>query len=62
MGDVFWVSLALVLVLEGLLPAVNPALYRRMVQMISERDDGSMRRIGLVMMALGAVIIYLVKS
>ena len=62
MGDIFWVSLALVLVLEGFFPAVSPALYRRMVQLMSEKDDAGLRRIGLVMMGLGAVIIYLVKS
>ena len=62
MNDVFWVALALVLVLEGLFPAISPTLYRRMVQLMSEKDDAGLRRIGLVMMGLGAVIIYLVKS
>jgi uncharacterized protein YjeT (DUF2065 family) len=61
MSDVFWVSLALVLVLEGFFPAVSPNLYRRMVQLMSEKDDAGLRRIGLVMMGLGAVIIYFVK-
>ena len=62
MSDVFWVSLALVLVLEGLFPAISPTLYRQMVRMMSEKDDGALRRIGLVMMGIGAVIIMLVKS
>lgn len=61
MSDVFWISLALVLVLEGFFPAISPTLYRRMVQMMSEKDDAGLRRIGLVMMAVGAVIIYLLK-
>ena len=61
MSDVFWISLALVLVLEGFFPAISPRLYRRMVQMMSEKDDAGLRRIGLVMMAVGAVIIYLVR-
>lgn len=62
MSNVFWVSLALVLVLEGLFPAISPTLYRRMVQMMSEKDDAALRRIGLVMMGIGAAIIVLVKS
>jgi uncharacterized protein YjeT (DUF2065 family) len=62
MSNVFWVSLALVLVLEGLFPAISPTLYRRMVQMMSEKDDAVLRRIGLVMMGIGAIIIVLVKS
>ena len=62
MNDVFWVALALVMVLEGLIPAISPTLYRRMVQLMSEKDDAGLRRIGLVMMGLGAAIIYFVKS
>ena len=62
MNNVFWVALALVLVLEGLIPAISPTLYRRMVQLMSEKDDAGLRTIGLVMMGLGAVIIYFVKS
>ncbi len=62
MSNVFWVSLALVLVLEGLFPAISPTLYRRMVQMMSEKDDAVLRRIGLVMMVIGAIIIVVVKS
>jgi len=61
MSNVFWVSLGLVLVLEGLFPAISPTLYRRMVQMMSEKDDAVLRRIGLVMMGIGAAIIVLVK-
>ena len=62
MSNDFWVSLALVFVLEGLFPAISPRLYRQMVQMMSEKDDASLRRIGLVMMGIGAIIIVLVKS
>jgi uncharacterized protein YjeT (DUF2065 family) len=62
MSDVFWVSLALVLVLEGLFPALSPRVYRQMVQMMSEKNDSSLRRIGLVMMGIGAIIIVLIKS
>ena len=62
MNDLLWIAFALFLVFEGLLPAINPQLYRQLVQLISERDDQKLRIIGIVMMALGAFIIYIVKS
>ncbi|MEJ2449928.1 MAG: DUF2065 domain-containing protein [Gammaproteobacteria bacterium] len=59
MATIIWTALGLVLVLEGLFPALSPNAYRRMVQMMSERDDRSLRRIGLVMMIAGALLIYI---
>ncbi|MEJ2390186.1 MAG: DUF2065 domain-containing protein [Gammaproteobacteria bacterium] len=59
MAKIIWTALGLVLVLEGLFPALSPNAYRRMVQMMSERDDRSLRRIGLVMMIAGALLIYI---
>jgi uncharacterized protein YjeT (DUF2065 family) len=59
MTNVIWLALGLVLVIEGLLPALNPGAYRRMVQLMSQQDDRSLRRIGLVMMILGALLIYI---
>ena len=61
MDNIFWIVLGLVLVVEGLMPAVNPRAYRRMVQMLSERDDRSLRVIGLVMMIIGALLVYTLK-
>jgi len=59
MAKIFWLALGLVLVIEGLFPTLNPHGYRRMVQMMSERDDRTLRLIGLVMMIAGAVLIYI---
>ena len=61
MNELLWIAFALFLVFEGLLPAINPQMYRQLVQLISERDDKKIRIIGIVMMALGAFIIYIVK-
>jgi len=58
MAKIFWLALGLVLILEGLFPALNPHAYRRMVQLMSERDDRTLRLIGLVMLVLGAILIY----
>ena len=62
MYDIIWIAFALVLVIEGLLPAINPQMYRQLVQLISERDDKMMRIIGISMMVLGTIIILIVKS
>lgn len=59
MEKIIWLALGLVLVIEGFLPALNPGLYRRMVQMMGERDDRTLRLIGLIMMIVGAFLIYL---
>jgi uncharacterized protein YjeT (DUF2065 family) len=59
MTKIIWLALGLVLVIEGLLPALNPHAYRRMVQMMGERDDRTLRLIGLVMMIAGALLIYI---
>jgi uncharacterized protein YjeT (DUF2065 family) len=59
MEKIIWLALGLVLVIEGFLPALNPAIYRRMVQMMGERDDRTLRIIGLVMMIAGAFLIYI---
>jgi len=61
MDNVYWIALALVLVLEGLFPAISPSAYRRMIQMMSEKDDRSLRIIGLLMMGAGALLIYILK-
>ena len=61
MNDIIWIAFALFLVFEGLLPAINPQMYRQLVQLISEREDKPMRIIGISMMVLGAFIIYIVK-
>ncbi|MBI1422890.1 MAG: DUF2065 family protein [Gammaproteobacteria bacterium] len=59
MAKVFWLALGLVMVIEGLFPALNPRAYRRMVQMMSERDDRTLRLIGLAIMIAGAFLIYI---
>ena len=57
-----WIALALVMVVEGLLPALNPRGYRRMVQLLGTKDDRAIRVMGLVLMVIGAIAIYFLKS
>ncbi|MCP3869466.1 MAG: DUF2065 domain-containing protein [Gammaproteobacteria bacterium] len=55
------VALALLMVIEGILPFLNPRGMRRMMQMAIELDDRSLRISGLVVMVLGVVLLYLVN-
>jgi uncharacterized protein YjeT (DUF2065 family) len=54
-------ALALVLVIEGLTPFLNPGASRRMMLMVSQLPDRTLRIAGLSAMAAGAVLLYLVR-
>lgn len=56
-----WAALALVLVIEGLLPALSPGTYRKMMQALAQMDERSIRITGLASMIAGALFLYLVK-
>jgi uncharacterized protein YjeT (DUF2065 family) len=55
-------ALALLLVLEGLLPFLNPAGWRRMVAKLARNSDRDLRAGGLVCMAVGLLLLFLVRS
>lgn len=59
--QVFPAAMALVLVLEGLLPFLSPRRWRAMIATIATLDDSSIRRFGLVSMGLGVGLLYLVN-
>jgi uncharacterized protein YjeT (DUF2065 family) len=54
-------ALALVLIIEGLLPGLNPTLWRNMVKQMAELDDQKIRLIGIGSMIAGAVLFNLVQ-
>ncbi|MDJ0956031.1 MAG: DUF2065 domain-containing protein [Arenicellales bacterium] len=54
-------AVALVLVLEGIIPFINPAGLRRTLTMISELSDGQLRTIGMVSMVLGLILLFFVR-
>lgn len=57
-----WTAVALMLVLEGLLPSLSPGLFRRALVSMAQLDDRSLRLSGLASMVLGAVLLYLLKN
>ncbi len=61
MGDTLLMAIALMLVLEGLLPFLAPGLWRDTFRKLTETGDGQIRFIGLTSMLLGLLLLYLVK-
>jgi len=61
MSDAIWIALALLLVLEGLMPAINPGGWRRMFEQIMRLSDQHIRTIGLVSMVLGLIFLWLIQ-
>ncbi len=53
MPDWLWAALALVLIVEGILPFAAPALWREAFRRLIEMSDGQIRFIGLTALLLG---------
>jgi len=50
-----WAALALVLVIEGLMPLISPARWREVFSRILAMSDGQIRFIGLASILLGVL-------
>lgn len=53
-------AIALMLVLEGLMPLVAPTTWREMFRRLLELSDGQIRFIGLALVVSGAAVAALV--
>lgn len=54
-------AVALVLVIEGLLPFINPGAWRRMLTQISQMPDSTLRTVALGVMIVGLLLLGLVR-
>ena len=54
-------ALALVLVIEGVLPFLNPHSLRRMLVTVARLDDRTLRATGFVSMCCGLLLLYWVR-
>jgi uncharacterized protein YjeT (DUF2065 family) len=54
-------AVALMLVLEGIMPFLSPAALRRTLLAASRMDDRALRLAGLASMVAGVVLLYLVR-
>lgn len=58
MADALWLALALVLVIEGLAPMINPAAWRRVFERILQLDDTQLRLGGMGSILCGLLLIW----
>ena len=58
-GDSVWGAIALVLVIEGLLPFVSPGGWRRGMGQLMQLRDGQLRFFGLCSILLGLAGLWL---
>ena len=56
-----WAALALMLVIEGVLPFLSPGSFRNMLRLVGEMDDKSLRNGGFFTMLAGLVLLYIVR-
>jgi len=54
-------ALALVLVIEGIVPFLNPQSLRKMLVTVAQLDDRTLRITGLISMICGVVMLYIVR-
>jgi uncharacterized protein YjeT (DUF2065 family) len=55
-------AVALVLVIEGMLPFVRPGRYKQLVAQIVRLSDNQLRTFGLAAMIAGLLLLFLVRS
>lgn len=62
MGASLLMALALVLIIEGLLPFLAPSAWRDTFRRVMELSDGQIRFIGLSSLLLGLLLLLFVKA
>jgi len=60
-GDL-WTAVALMLIIEGMLPFLNPSSFRRMLHIMSQMQEHNIRMLGGCWMGIGLVVLYLVRG
>ena len=59
MSKILLTALALMLIIEGLLPFLAPGFWRETFRRITEMSDGQLRFIGLTSMLAGLLLLFL---
>jgi uncharacterized protein YjeT (DUF2065 family) len=61
-NEILLTAVALMLVLEGLLPFLFPGVWREAFRKLTELSDGQLRFIGLTAMLAGLLLLALVRG
>ena len=62
MSDTLLTALALMLVIEGVLPFLIPGVWRETFRKLTEMGDGQIRFIGLTSMLAGLILLYFARQ
>jgi uncharacterized protein len=55
------IAFCLMLVIEGIMPFIDPKRWRRMLLLLDQIDDSTMRLIGLGSMLTGTVLLLIIN-
>ncbi|CDW96050.1 MULTISPECIES: DUF2065 domain-containing protein [unclassified Thiomonas] len=61
MQNVLFLAIGMVLVIEGLMPLFFPRQWRDMFRQIMALTDGQLRFVGLIAVATGLLLVFLLK-
>lgn len=61
MWDELFKALALVLVIEGIMPFIGPDKWRQAMLQASQLPDNVLRGIGLASMLFGVILLYMMR-
>lgn len=61
MGKILLMAFALMLVIEGLLPFINPTAWREIFRRMMQMSDGQIRFFGLSLMIVGVLLLTLIS-
>ena len=62
MSDTLLTAVALMLVIEGVLPFLVPGMWRETFRKLTEMSDGQIRFIGLTSMLAGLLLLYFARQ
>jgi uncharacterized protein YjeT (DUF2065 family) len=57
-----WTALALVMVIEGILPFISPKNFKKYLLSMQDLPETFLRRFGLIMMLTGLAILFFVRQ
>ena len=61
MADTFLLAFGLVLIIEGLAPALFPNKWKNYLLKLTEQSARDIRNIGLFVLALGVIVLWLAQ-
>lgn len=55
------IAIALLLILEGLIPFISPSAMRKYMQKVQQMNDQNLRFAGLTAMVTGVLMLFLIR-